>query len=212
MRIWWIDLPHKSFRNQWNNQNQSRSSSWSPLVWFSRLSFDRGLANQEKCCRSLGLRSGKMGRILHAKSFFCICRSIASFEHIRWNPSRIQHTQRHKPRRWEKTIYSCRHHALCWIHAQRLPNCYSIGRSNSKRCWIPVQLSIVNNKWTLGSFPWTGPQYAKRLVDALRNWRSHREYLFSESWSNDTGKNTKVIAMVNRSEIICIKLSLEPEL
>jgi hypothetical protein len=64
----------------------------------------------------------------------------------------------------------------------------------------------------LGSFPWTGPQYAKRLVDALRNWRSHREYLFSESWSNDTGKNTKVIAMVNRSEIICIKLSLEPEL
>ena len=174
MRIWWVDLPQKSFRIQRNNQNQSRSSSWSSLVWFSRLSFHRGLANQEKFYRSLGLRSRKMGRILHAKSFFCIRRSIVNFEHIRWNLCRIPHTQRHKARKWEKTIHPCRHHALCWIHAQRLPNRYSIGRSNSKRWIFPVQLRIVSNKRTMGSFPWIGTQYAKRLVDELSNCRSHR--------------------------------------
>ncbi len=138
--VWirWINLFNKSFRDQWNHQNQSKSRSSSSLVWFPKSNVNSWLAKKENFCWSMGLCSRKMGCILHAKGFLRKSRSIANSEHIRSNPSRIQLAQRHKSIKWKKTIHNCRHQAVAWIHAQWLPNCNLTGRRNSDWFSFPV--------------------------------------------------------------------------
>lgn len=138
MRVWRIDSFGKPFGIKWNNYDQSQSCSLSPLVRFSKRNFSFWLAKQKKSCWSMGLRTRKMGWILHAKNFLYERRSIANSQYLRSNLCLISHSQRNKTWNRTKTIYHRWYCPICWIHAQWLPYCDFNGRRYSKLLTISV--------------------------------------------------------------------------